>query len=143
MSARRLTRNQQLVLDRLRAAERPQGAYALLEGLRDDGLRAPPQVYRALEALVERGLAHRLESVNAFVACRHELHEGACCGAGTEHIVFAICTACGRTEEVADARLAGVLGAVAQRRGFKVDRASVEVQGLCSQCAGDADHQSR
>ncbi|MCC2690339.1 MAG: zur, partial [Rhizobiaceae bacterium] len=63
----KLTRNQQLVLARLEAASGPVSAYGLLDQLRDDGFRAPLQVYRALEGLIKGGLVHRLESLNAFV----------------------------------------------------------------------------
>ncbi|MCS6758506.1 MAG: transcriptional repressor, partial [Candidatus Devosia euplotis] len=58
-----LTRNQGLVLGALAHADTPLSAYQLLDALRADGLRAPLQVYRALDKLVERGLAHRLESL--------------------------------------------------------------------------------
>jgi len=64
-----LTRNQELVLGTLAHAHAPLSAYDILDRLRPDGLRAPLQVYRALEKLTERGLAHRLESLNAFVCC--------------------------------------------------------------------------
>ena len=68
MAARdNLTPNQSKVLAKLEAASGPLSAYALLDQLRDDGFRAPLQVYRALESLVGAGLVHRLESMNAFV----------------------------------------------------------------------------
>ena len=57
-----LTRNQALVLDRLEKAEGPLSAYALLDQLREEGLRAPLQVYRALDGLMQAGHVHRLES---------------------------------------------------------------------------------
>jgi Fur family transcriptional regulator, zinc uptake regulator len=81
---RDLTRNQDLVLKTLNAADTPLSAYDILDRLRGDGLRAPLQIYRALDKLIEHGLAHRLESLNAFVCCanseRHEnrRHSGIC-----------------------------------------------------------------
>jgi len=66
-----LTRNQSLVFGALSRAEGPLSAYTILDQLRDDGFRAPLQVYRALDKLVETGMVHRLESLNAFVACSH------------------------------------------------------------------------
>ena len=80
-----LTKNQSLVLDALSGAHGPLSAYTILDQLRDHGLRAPLQVYRALEKLLEYGLVHRLESLNAFVACRHP-H----CGDDST-MAFAIC----------------------------------------------------
>src|SRR5690606_26549261 len=48
-----LTKNQALVLNALSRAEGPLSAYTILDRLRDDGFRAPLQVYRALEKLQE------------------------------------------------------------------------------------------
>src|SRR5690606_40848727 len=93
---RDLTRNQDLVLKTLNAADAPLSAYDILDRLRGEGLRAPLQVYRALEKLIEQGLAHRLESVNAFVCCAQAHgHAGSTTG-------FAICGKCGRVDEFAD-----------------------------------------
>ena len=47
-----LTKNQEMVLGALNDAKSPMSAYAILDELRDEGFRAPPQVYRALEKLV-------------------------------------------------------------------------------------------
>src|SRR5256885_11218862 len=66
-----LTTKQQRVLDTLRQAGAPLTAYALLDQLRDHGLTAPTQVYRALDKLAEQGVVHRLESLNAYVCCSH------------------------------------------------------------------------
>ncbi len=75
MTPRKLTRNQQLVLDRLAASPAALTAYDLLDQLRPAGLRAPVQVYRALETLGQRGLIHRIESLNAYVACCGHEHQ--------------------------------------------------------------------
>ncbi len=58
-----LTRNQSLVLDTLSQSGGPLSAYTILDQLRDHGFRAPLQVYRALDKLVEFGMVHRLESL--------------------------------------------------------------------------------
>src|SRR3546814_20780957 len=71
---RRMTNNQSLVLEVLRTEGRAMTAYQILDVLREHGLRAPVQVYRALESLLEREEAHRLASPKAFVACRHRAH---------------------------------------------------------------------
>src|SRR3954470_20560978 len=88
-----LTKNQGLVLGTLEKAEGPLSAYTILDALRSDGLRAPLQVYRALDKLLAFGLVHRLESLNAFVACAHP-H----CHASSM-MAFAICEKCGSVEE--------------------------------------------
>ena len=47
------------------------GAYDILAKLAEKGTRlAPISVYRAIDALLEAGVIHRLESKNAFFACR-------------------------------------------------------------------------
>ncbi|MER0237270.1 transcriptional repressor [Fulvimarina sp. MAC8] len=124
----KLTRNQSLVLGELRAAERPMSAYAILDRLRGEGLKAPLQVYRALDKLVAIGSAHRLESLNAFVACSH----GGC----TAHSAtgFMICETCGSVTEFEDADLTGDLTRRGEDRGFAVRRANIELIGSCADC---------
>lgn len=130
----RLTRNQSLVLDRLSAAEAPLSAYAILDQVRDEGIKAPLQVYRALDKLVAEGLAHRLESMNAFVACAqpHAHRSGL--------IVFAICEVCGRVTEFTDAEIKERLSQWSADNGFMPHRTVVEIRGVCAACqkAGSA-----
>jgi Fur family zinc uptake transcriptional regulator len=125
-----LTRNQNLVLQTLNGADAPLSAYDILDRLRDDGLRAPLQIYRALDRLVEAGLAHRLESLNAFVCCAdadsHKLSSGVA--------AFAICTACGRVDEFADAEVGERLAGWAEAQGFGLERTTIELRGVCAAC---------
>nr|WP_314261928.1 Fur family transcriptional regulator [uncultured Devosia sp.] len=123
-----LTRNQGLVLGALNHSPAPLSAYDILDKLRGDGLRAPLQIYRALDKLVERGLAHRLESLNAFVACADE-H---CHRKGL--IAFAICEGCGKVDEFADEVIEERLGHWAGAKGFKVERTTMEIRGKCAEC---------
>ncbi len=127
-----LTRNQELVLGTLAHSPSPLSAYDILDRLRGDGLRAPLQVYRALDKLVERGLAHRLESLNAFVACADE-H---CHRKGL--IAFAICEGCGKVDEFADAVIEERLSDWAGAKGFKVERTTMEIRGKCELCLNAA-----
>ncbi len=123
-----LTKIQSLVFDALSGAEGPLSAYTILDRLRGRGFRAPLQVYRALDKLVEFGMVHRLESLNAFVACRHP-------GCDTcETIAFAICENCGKVTEVADEDLARQLNELAERTGFTPKKSIVEVRGNCRDC---------
>ena len=101
MTAPALTKNQTLVFDVLSRSDAPLSAYTILDRLRDHGFRAPLQVYRALDKLLERGMVHRLESLNAFVACAHQEKE--CCGGhGHGTVAFAICESCGHVVEFHD-----------------------------------------
>ena len=69
--SKELTKKQTLVMDLLKTNKVPLSAYDILDKLHDFGFRAPLQVYRALDKLIELGLVHRLETLNAFVACQH------------------------------------------------------------------------
>lgn len=124
-----LTRNQTLVLDTLAKADGPLSAYTILDRLRDEGFRAPLQVYRALEKLLGFGLVHRLESLNAFVACAHP-H---CHAHGL--IAFAICEDCGQVDEFSDAVVRERLGAWSDENGFKAEKTTIEIRGHCANCA--------
>ena len=95
------------------------------------GIAAPPTVYRALNQLMERGVVHRLESLNAFVACAHpaEAHDPA----------FMICRACDAVAEAQATPARGALGEAARAVGFTIERAVVEAEGLCPDCAEKAE----
>jgi Fur family zinc uptake transcriptional regulator len=123
-----LTRNQSLVLGALSKADGPLSAYTILDRLRDDGFRAPLQVYRALDKLLGAGLVHRLESLNAFVACAHP-H---CHRHGM--IAFAICNECGQVDEFSDEVVSQRLGGWAVEHGFKSEKTTVELRGQCAAC---------
>ena len=128
-----LTKNQSLVLEKLTTNENPQSAYDLLDSLRDQGLRAPLQIYRALDKLQLKGLVHRLESLNAYVACRHE----GCTSHKT--IAFAICERCGLVTEIADKALSKTLESLGLNIGFKLKTSTIELRGDCATCLNDAD----
>lgn len=118
--------NEQAVLTALRGSEAAQSAYEILDAVRGQGLKAPTQVYRALEKLVKRGLAHRIESLNGFVACRHPQDKG--------FAAFAICTQCGAVCELADEGLIAPLKHWADGEAFAIGQVTLEVRGLCSHC---------
>jgi Fur family transcriptional regulator, zinc uptake regulator len=124
-----LTRNQNLVLAALNTIQKPMSAYAILDALRGEGLRAPLQVYRALDKLVELGFVHRLESLNAFVACQHIGCDGA------DSVAFAICGTCGKVDEVQDGQLSSELKSVSAKTGFVLTHSIVELRGTCADCA--------
>lgn len=123
----RLTAQRRSVLELIWNSHEPVGAYTLLDRLREKGVRAqPPTVYRALEFLVENGLIHRIESLNAYVGCAApaERHVGQ----------FLICTGCHSAAELDDAAIGAAIAARAKEIGFAVSRATVEIAGLCPNC---------
>ena len=115
-------RTYQLLLE----AGRPVKAYDLIATYKPPGeVAPPPTVYRALDFLVARGLVHRVESRNAFVACEHP---------GTRHAPeFLICDCCGRTEEM-HTDLEPLIREEASARGFEMYTLTVELAGLCPTC---------
>lgn len=127
-STRRPASNHELVFAALQKNEKPLTAYELLDRLRPKGISAPPTVYRALDRLIEDGLAHRLESLNAFVACAHP-HHGA-------SAMFTICNKCGTAEEFSDSSLNKRILGWARDAGFGLERAVLELRGLCRDCSG-------
>ncbi|MGF1624686.1 MAG: Fur family transcriptional regulator [Alphaproteobacteria bacterium] len=124
-----LTRNQRLVLDRLTLSGTPLSAYAILDELRPQGFRAPPQVYRALDKLVEAGLVHRIESMNAFVACAEPASHGG------ETVVFMLCERCGAVDEFVDTAVTRRLDKLGRDRSFHTEKRMVEIRGSCADCS--------
>ena len=86
----------------------------------------PPTVYRALDFLVRMGLAHRIESLNAFMAC----DVGAC----ERSTIFLICEQCGGAEEFDAGHALIDLGEAAKKDGFTISRTMIEASGICAQC---------
>jgi Fur family zinc uptake transcriptional regulator len=127
-----LTRNQQAVLTALKGADKPLTAYDVLglPAIRKAGMKAPLTIYRALDKLMDRGLVHRIESLNAFIHCDHGPHEHA--------TGFLICTDCGRTLEVHLEACETHLAGRARDQGFAVDDVRVEMTGRCPDCAARA-----
>jgi Fur family zinc uptake transcriptional regulator len=118
--------NDELVYSALQKTAKPITAYELLDRLRDKGVTAPPTVYRSLDRLIEEGKAHKLESLNAFVACAHPHHRTAA--------IFAICRNCGAASEFSDTSLVRRIVSWAKRVRFDVEEAIVEMRGLCGEC---------
>ena len=125
----RLTPVRRRVLEILLEQHRALGAYEVLERLAAEGLgKQPPVAYRALDFLVEHGLAHRIQRLNAFTACQHHHPEGAA-------PVFLICRNCQTVAEIDAAGLRTDLAALGAGAGFAVERTTIEALGLCAACA--------
>jgi Fur family zinc uptake transcriptional regulator len=123
----RLTALRRRVLELVWQGHAPVGAYRVMELLgAERGTVAPPTVYRALDFLVQHGLVHRIESLNAFIGCRAP--------AASHRASFLICRACREVAELDDLELARTLDRRAAAAGFSVDEARVEVIGTCARC---------
>ncbi|UGX86396.1 Fur family transcriptional regulator [Phyllobacterium meliloti] len=129
-TAQELTKNQTLVFNTLSRADGPLSAYTILDQLRGDGFRAPLQVYRALEKLLDYGMVHRLESINAFVACAHPHSHSHNHGM----IAFAICEKCGQVSEFSDDVITQRVRQWTTDNAFKPSKTTIEIRGVCSSC---------
>jgi Fur family zinc uptake transcriptional regulator len=127
-AGQRLTAPRRRVLEMLLQAGQPVKAYDLIAGYGAAGEPAkPPTVYRALEFLSKQGFAHRIESLNAYIAC----------GGGAEGhaAAFLICDCCGRTREIEPVG-ANEIARLAAAKGFTLTGLTVEAHGRCEDCAG-------
>lgn len=118
-------------LEILLAEHRALGAYDLLAHFAAEGLgTAPPVAYRALDFLTSAGFAHKIEGLNAYIACAH---------LGGDHApAFLICTSCKTVAEAETDATQGHLGEVARATGFKINHTVIEALGLCPKCQPDA-----
>lgn len=119
-----------LIFAALQESGRPVSAYEIIDQLRDQATLAPQTVYRALDRLIASGSAHRLESLNAFVACCQSEHQGAA--------VFAICDDCGTVSEFAEPRAVEALAGWAKRSKYTVRAMTLELRGRCAACSAQA-----
>ena len=117
------------VLAVLRQHDRPLSAYDVLGELRQSNPKmAPPTVYRALAALIDRGQVHRLESLSAFVACK--------CVGDHKASIMSICDDCGTVEECIAPDVLTQVSSAAGQSGFAPTRHVIEVHGVCVSCSG-------
>ena len=127
----RLTPIRARVLGLVAEAGKPIKAYDLLGMVRAGegaGADAPPTIYRALDFLLANGFIHKLESINAFVACHHP-------NAAQHSVPFLICDRCHSATGLEDASIVATLDAAARGLGFAPQAQTLEVHGLCAKCA--------
>ena len=132
----RLTPIRARVLELIAKEGRPIKAYDLLEKIRGGneadgegtGAAAPPTIYRALDFLLANGFIHKLESVNAFVACHHP-------STAQHSVPFLICDRCHSAVELEDEQVVAALDERARALGFVPQAQTLEVHGLCAKCA--------
>ena len=128
----RLTDIRARVLGLVADAGQPIKAYDLLDKVRDGdgpGAAAPPTIYRALDFLLANGFIHKLESVNAFVACHHP-------NSAQHSVPFLICSRCHSAVELEDQAIVELLDGKARELGFSPQAQTLEVHGLCAACSG-------
>ena len=128
LSAEKLTNNQQTVLDLLEKSKEPLKAYAILYDTQKKGIKAPLQVYRALDKLIEIGKVHKIESRNAFIACQNSSCQI------SKATAFSICESCEQVSEISNTKLSKYLSNFADEAGMKYSKYNLEFFGLCKKC---------
>ena len=123
-----LSKNQQIIFDLIDRSPEPLKAYTILYNVQKKGINAPPQVYRALDKLVEIGKIHKIESKNAFVACKNSDCEI------SKATAFSICESCEVVDEISDVKLTKYLSSFNHKKGMKFKRFNLEFFGLCKKC---------
>ena len=127
----RFTPVRRRTLEILLQEHRALGAYDLLKSLSASGFGSqPPVAYRAIDFLVKNGFAHKVEKLNAFIACNHP---------GASHSpAFMICRSCDVVVEGMSGPARGMIGKAANEVGFKIEKSIIEVEGICGSCAEQA-----
>ena len=123
-----LSKNQQIIFNLIHKSPEPLKAYTILFNVQKKGIKAPPQVYRVLDKLVEMGKIHKIESKNAFVACRNSDCEI------SKATAFSICEKCEVVDEISDIKLSKYLSNFNHKKGMKFKRFNLEFFGLCKKC---------
>ncbi|HKZ96490.1 MAG TPA: Fur family transcriptional regulator [Hyphomicrobiaceae bacterium] len=126
----RFTKLRQMVFEEIAATHASIGAYDVLARLAEKGTRvAPISIYRAIDALLQAGVIHRLESKNAFFACRRADH------AKGRRPLFLSCETCGAVGEIDGQHIFDLIGEAARGAKFTPRVKFVEVSGICPRCA--------
>ena len=123
-----LSKNQKIILDLIEKSSGPLKAYSILFNVKKQGIKAPLQVYRALDKLVELGKIHKIESKNAFVACKNSNCEI------TKATAFSICEKCEKVTEINNSKLSNYLSDFQDTTGMKYNKYNLEFFGICKKC---------
>ena len=128
LTSTKLTNNQQTVLDLLENSKEPLKAYAILYDTQKKGIKAPLQVYRALDKLIEIGKVHKIESKNSYMACEHKN-----CNSSTS-TSFLICETCDQVSELKQKNLPSYFAKLSDQADFKYAKHNIEIYGTCINC---------
>ncbi len=127
MKKNEISENDKSVFAILKKSSKPLTAYDVLDKLKGSKIKAPQTVYRSLDALSEKGLIHRIQSLGAFVACHNDEEDH-----GTQ---FAVCRECKDVIELHDHRICNFIKEIGQNIKFKIEREMLELIGLCENCS--------
>ncbi|MDC3106590.1 transcriptional repressor [Candidatus Pelagibacter sp.] len=128
MQKHSLSKNQKIIFDLIDKSSQPLKAYSILFNVQKKGIKAPLQVYRALDKLVEIGKIHKIESRNAFIACQNSSCQI------SNATAFSICESCEKVTEISNPSLSKYLSNIKNKDGMKYNKYNLEFFGLCKKC---------
>lgn len=133
----KLTPLRKQVLKLIWQNHKPLGAYTLIDMLAEAEQRriAPPTVYRALEFLMELGLIHRINSLNAYIGCSNPQSHLDKTTACTNY--FFTCNQCHNTQELVEPAIEKATAEAAANIHFTIQEQWLEVSGLCRECRSE------
>ena len=114
------------VFELLLKDHRPTGAYQILGMLSKEGFSStPPIAYRVLDFLIEHGFAHKINRLNAFIACSHP---------GSKHSpTLMICRKCEKVAEIGK-KESGLKVDKNALSEFQIEESIIEIIGICKNC---------
>ena len=125
----KLTPIRRKVLEVIIANHKPTKAYDILTKLKDSGFSdKPPTVYRALDFLIENKIVHKLNTLNAYIACFSDKIEEIC--------YFLICEKCQNIEEIRDKKLVKTLANIGKDKKADIKSVCLEIGFRCEECRG-------
>ena len=123
-----LSKNQKIIFDLIDKSGGPMKAYSILFNVQKKGIKAPLQVYRALDKLIEIGKVHKIESRNSYIACEHKNCDS------TTSTSFLICESCDQVMELKQKNLSGYFSKQSEQANFKYTKHNLEIYGFCKTC---------
>ena len=123
----RYTKPRKNVLRVIANSEKPLKAYEVLKKLaRVLNNPKPPTIYRAIEFWESHNFIHRIQSLNAYSACKADhFHKGS---------QFMICNVCGKVIESHMCELPSAIKENVEEKTFMPLNWNLEVKGICNQC---------
>ena len=116
-----LSKNQKIIFDIIYNSSEPLKAYSILFNVQKKGIKAPLQVYRALDKLVELGKIHKIESRNAFIACQNSSCQI------SKATAFSICESCENVSEISNSKLSKYLSNFVDETGMKFSLSLIHI----------------
>lgn len=108
--------------------KKPLKAYDILENLLKTKLNAtPPNVYRTLDFFVDKGIIHKIESIQSYTIC-----SGPIKNLLTE--ILMVCNLCNNVIETYDNTIHDLFKKISNKNLFSLTNNAIEIKGTCKDC---------